>query len=105
MNFRRLVERTLRLEAPAHVALKICWVDVFQMHEFEAAYRQWLEQLNLDVCQNAACDLTETLNHLLASLTHLKNVYPEGTLHDCNESSPDDNPIILNQTALGTANE
>ncbi|HEY9619690.1 MAG TPA: hypothetical protein V6C78_04935 [Crinalium sp.] len=105
MNFRRLVERTLRLEAPAHVALKICWVDVLQMHEFEEAYRQWLEQLNLDVCQDAACDLTETLNHLLASLTHLKNVYPEGTLHDCDESGPDDNPIILNQTALGTANE
>lgn len=105
MNFRRLVERTLRLEAPAHVALKICWVDVFQMHEFEEAYRQWLEQLNLDACQNAACDLTKTLNRLLAILSHLNNVYPEGTLHDCNESGSDDNPIILNQTALGTANE
>ncbi len=105
MNFRRLVERTLRLEAPAHVALKICWVDVFQMHEFEEAYRQWLEQLNLDACQNAACDLTTSLNRLIAILSQLNNIYPEGTLHDCDESGPDDNPIVLNQTALGTANE
>ena len=105
MNFRRLVERTLRLEAPAHVALKICWVNVFQMHEFEEAYRQWLEQLNLDACQNAACNLTETLNRLLVILSQLNNVYLEGTLHDCDKSSPDENPIILNQTALGTANE
>jgi hypothetical protein len=105
MNFRRLIERTLRLEAPAHVALKICWVDVRQMHEFEVAYRNWLKQLALDACQDAACDLSESLNCLLAILSDLNNVYPEGTLHDCDESGPDDNPIILNQTALGTTNE
>jgi uncharacterized protein YegP (UPF0339 family) len=105
INFRRLVERTLRLEAPAHVALKICWVNVYKMHEFEEAYHNWLEQLALETCQDAACDPTGTLNRLLTILPELKNVYPEGTLHDCDESGPDDNPIVLNQTALGTANE
>jgi hypothetical protein len=105
MNFRRLVERTLRLEAPAHVALKICWVNVYQMHEFEVAYRNWLEQLALNACQDAACDLTGTLNRLLAILSRLKNIYPKGTLHDCDESGPEENPIILNQTALGTVKE
>ncbi|MBD1848314.1 hypothetical protein H6F89_34200 [Cyanobacteria bacterium FACHB-63] len=105
MNFRRLVERTLRLEAPAHVALKICWVNGYQMHEFEEAYHHWLEQLALETCQGAACGLTPSLNRLITILSELDNVYPEGTLHDCEESTPDDNPIILNQTALGTANE
>jgi uncharacterized protein YegP (UPF0339 family) len=105
MNFRRLVERTLRLEAPAHIALKICWVNIYQMHEFEVAYRHWLEQLALESCQDASCDLIGSLNHLLDILSHLNNVYPEGTLHDCDESGSDDNPIVLNQTVLGTARE
>lgn len=104
-NFRRFVERTLRLETPAHVALKICWVDACQMADFERAYRTWLEQLALNGCQDGASDLTESLNHLLEILLQLKNVYPEATLHDCEESGPEDNPIILNQTALGTAND
>lgn len=114
-NFRRLVERTLRLEAPAHVALRICWVDVSQMHQFETAYQKWLRELAHHggpwvTYPDSAIDLTkaprtEALNDLLAILTELKNVYPEGTLHDCEESDPEDNPIILNQTNLGTAND
>ena len=108
MNFRRFVERTLRQEAPAHIALKICWVDVCQLQVFETAYRTWLEQLALATCQPANADLTDltnSLNPLIQILFQLTNVYPEGTLHDCEESGPDDNPIILNQTALGTANQ
>jgi hypothetical protein len=101
LNFRQLVERTLRLEAPAHVGLKICWIDVCQMQQFEIAYRHWLEQLALDRCQGAACDLSGSLERLIDILAHLDNIYPEGTLHDCNQSDPNDNPIVLNQTALG----
>lgn len=102
MNFRQLVERTLRLEAPAHVGLKICWVDVCQMQEFETAYHDWLEQLALDACQGSADDLTGSLNRLIDILSRLNNIYPAGTLHDCIESDPNDNPIVLNRTALGT---
>lgn len=109
-HFRRLVERTLRMEAPAHIALRICWLDVYQMYEFESAYQAWLKEL----CQNGGpggtapdvvSKMTEVLKDLLAILSELKNVYPEGTLHDCEESGPEDNPIILNQTALGTAHD
>lgn len=103
MNFRRFVERTLRLEAPAHVALKICWIDVEQMRQFDLAYHAWLTQFSLDACAGAACDLPGSLNALIEVWSHLKNVYPVGTLHDCEASGPDDNPIILDQTALGTA--
>lgn len=109
-NFRRLVEQTLRLEAPAHVALRICWVDVCQLYEFEDAYEKWLKQLShygspLATCPDAANEPIGTLNRLIAILSQLKNVYPEGSLHDCEESGPEENPIILNQTALGTAND
>ncbi len=102
LNFRQLVERTLRLEAPAHVGLKICWIDVCQMAEFETAYKNWLEQIALAACNSTATDLTGSLNRLLAILTTLQNVYPEGTLHDCEEGDPNDNPIVLDRTALGT---
>ncbi|OUL37364.1 hypothetical protein BV372_02930 [Nostoc sp. T09] len=105
MDFRSFVERTLRLEAPAHVALKIAWLDVRQMREFEVAYHDWLEELAQDTCSGNACDLTGARNRLVAILPQLRSVYPQGILYDSQTSSPDDQPIILNQTALGTAND
>ncbi len=105
IDFRRFVERTLRLEAPAHIVLKIAWLDVRQMSEFEVAYRDWLEQLALDACDGSTCDLTGTLNRLLAIIPQLRSVYPKGILYDSQANVPENQPIILNQTALGTANE
>lgn len=101
MNFRRQVEHTLRLEAPAHVALKICWLDLRQMHAFEGAYRHWLEHLALAQAHQEH-DLPSALKQLLAIFTQLHSVYPQGTLHDCEDEDTSDNPIILDQTALGT---
>ncbi|QIR36399.1 hypothetical protein HCG51_06255 [Tolypothrix sp. PCC 7910] len=103
INFRRFIEQTLRLEAPAHVALKIAWLDVHQMRNFEDAYHQWLEQLALDACDDAACDLTGALNRLVKILPKLRSVYPKGILLDSQESGNQENPIVLNQTALGIA--
>lgn len=103
INFRRFVERTLRLEAPAHVALKIAWVDAYQMEQFETAYGQWLEQLTQLACENTACDLAGALNQLIQILTRLRSVYPQGVLADAEGNSSEPNPIILNQTALGKA--
>ncbi|MGK7931452.1 MAG: hypothetical protein AB4041_08455, partial [Microcystaceae cyanobacterium] len=103
-NFRRFVEQTLRSEVPAHIGLKICWINVDQMHTFETVYGEWLEQLHLEACEHHTCNRTNTLNSLIEVLSNLTNIYPEGTLHDCEERDENDNPIILNQTALGTAN-
>ncbi|MEM7658851.1 MAG: hypothetical protein AAF399_22200, partial [Bacteroidota bacterium] len=104
MAFRHFCERTLRLEAPAHVALKICWLDVCQLQEFEHTYRRWLENLALSSTSFEPCDYTDSLNELLGFLPQMTNRYPKATLHDCEESGPDDNPLILNLTSLGTAN-
>jgi hypothetical protein len=103
IDFRRFVERTLRLEAPAHIALKIAWVNVQQMHEFEVAYHDWLEQLAFDASGSSACNLTGTLNRLLTIIPQLQSIYPQGILYDPQVVSKQ--PIILNQTALGTAND
>ncbi|MDJ0620112.1 MAG: hypothetical protein QNJ63_25790 [Calothrix sp. MO_192.B10] len=104
IDFRRFVSRTLRLEAPAHVVLKIAWVNVRQMRDFEVAYRHWLEQLALDAGYGSACNLSETLNRLLTIIPQLRSIYPQGILYDPQVVSQDQ-PIILNQTALGTAND
>ena len=41
-NYRAYSEETIRLEAPAHIALDIKWVNRSQMREFEICYREWL---------------------------------------------------------------
>lgn len=105
VDFRRFVELTLRLEAPAHVALKIAWVNVHQFHQLQTAYRPWLVQLAQYTCQGVACDLTRALNQLLDILPRLRNVYPKATLHNCEQNHPGDSPILLNRTAIGDAND
>ena len=100
VDFRRFVERTLRLEAPAHIALKITWVSVSQLHQFQTDYQTWLEQLAQQNCQGTACDFTPSLNRLIDSLSRLRNVYPKATLHNCNAPASEDSLILLNRTAI-----
>jgi hypothetical protein len=101
-SFRQFVERTLRLEAPAHVALKIAWVDLRQMKNFETAYRRWLEQLAMATCEGATCLQTSALNELIAVLSDLCGIYPTATLSAPDTREFSRNPIRLNQTHLGT---
>ncbi|NJM25892.1 MAG: hypothetical protein HC859_10825 [Bacteroidia bacterium] len=98
-DYRKFMERTLRMEAPAHVFLSICWVSCKQMSAFEKCYKAWL-------VANARADtdkveLAETLARLIESIENLRNVYPTGTLHDCDEDENLDNAIILDNSALG----
>jgi uncharacterized protein len=99
IDFRRFVEKTIRLETPAYVFPKICWVDRDQMAEFEGAYRDWLETRTTEAkagqkAQNALVDV----------LGRLRNVYPEAHLTDCSMNSCE-NPFILGRTSLGTEKE
>lgn len=105
MNFRRFVERTLRLEAPAHIALRIAWVEPGQMRMFEDAYHAWLDQLAIAAQGGTPCHLSESLNQFIDILFKLRSVYPEATLYDPAVSSPEDTPVVLNQTALGTTED
>jgi uncharacterized protein len=41
-DFRSYAARVIRLEAPAHVAVNIFWLDEDQLAVFESAYRRWL---------------------------------------------------------------
>jgi hypothetical protein len=99
MKIRDYVERLLRLEAPAHVHLKICWVNNRQMRLFETRYKRWLEE-NAKLFPDPAV-LSLRLNDLLDIMGRLRNVYFQGFLHDCDDSEQE-RTIILNNSYLGT---
>lgn len=100
IHFRQLVEKTLRMEAPAHVALKICWIDRYQMADFECKYLDWI--LEKGSCKSTLETISPKLNALIEEMNSLQNVYPVATLHDCDDSPEDVAAVILNQTSLGT---
>ncbi|MGL5889248.1 MAG: hypothetical protein ACRC3B_05150, partial [Bacteroidia bacterium] len=94
--FRQYIEQTIREETPAHIYVKICWVGLQQMRDFETAYKPWLESLN----QNLYPDADKT-NKLIDELGKLYNVYPTAILHSCDDISADEPQMILDQTTLG----
>ena len=100
LDFRKFVERKLRLEAPAHVLLNICWISCEHMHLFEEKYKKWLVAINTkDVKPN---EVSVALAELIDILTRMRNVYPTGKLHDCRETGSLEGAVILNNSVLGT---
>lgn len=98
MHFRRFFEKTLRMETPAHILPRICWINEEDMSELEDKYRVWLiahqkYPKNIQAYKKA-------LKEFIEVLSRVKSVYPEGTLHDCIEGA-DENPIILGSTNIG----
>lgn len=101
MDFRRFFEKQLRLEAPAHVFLTICWISCEQMNEFELKYKSWLVENAKEVKDHGV--LSTRLNELIDILSRLRNVYPSGILHDCAEDETLENAVILDNSVLGNA--
>jgi hypothetical protein len=107
--FRKYAEKIFRQEAPAHVLLKICWVNASDLLGFQKKYKIWLEnyrQYRFDYCKNTLTPAKELkykkeLNELVVALKELNTIYPEGNLYDC-QLSESNNPIILGNTSLGT---
>lgn len=107
-TFRAYAEKIFRLEAPAHVLLKICWVDHEDMDAYKEAYNNWYNTYNdfrVSERRGTLTDpvITQHLIHhreLIEAIKRLNTTYPEGHLYDC-KSSETNNPIILGNTALG----
>ena len=87
IEFRRFAEQTIRMETPAHLGVKICWVSKKQLAEFEQVYCAWLSELAKP--EPNALQLHNKLVDLLAVFKELKNVYPSATLHDCIDGKDD----------------
>lgn len=119
-RFRQYMENLLRLEAPAHIYLKICWISHCEMQEFEACYCDWLEQhaalpdsmtgelpltstVDLEEpLQSQMTNYSETLKQLIEKMHSLTTVFPMARLHDCQDDGGGEPPITLNNVSLGS---
>jgi len=98
-NFRAFIEKTLREESPAHIAMNICWVSPLQMDQFEKAYKNWLIQINTVNADDT--ERIKALKDFIEIIQNLRSVYPSGKLHSCNENEVQKNTLVLNQTNIG----
>ena len=105
MAFRAYFEDLARAEAPAHVMVKICWINDPSMESFEQAYKAWVTALaNYAALPNDGPTLAAFIianNNLIQLLFSLHSEYPVATLHNCQESG-DTNPVVLGKTILGS---
>jgi hypothetical protein len=103
MAFRQYFEKKIREEAPAHIQLKICWVSNEKLREFESVYKSWIKELaTFKATGKNHATYQEANDRMLSILAKLNSVYPKATLHDCEESDADKNPVMLGKTILGT---
>lgn len=105
MAYRSYFEKKLVEEAPAHLQLKVCWVSNEKLREFETSYKRWIEEhARFKKDGQNPTTYQEANDRLLEILAKLNSVYPKATLHDCEESDADKNPVMLGKTILGTQN-
>ena len=117
-NFRKYVEDLIRLEAPAHVYLRICWIGHEDMRAFEECLEKWeCELACLSPELNGAMALKHgesaipkesvntvyqnALNELIDKLYQLEQIYPPSVLHNCDNASATPS-FLLGQSNLGT---
>lgn len=97
MDYRRYLNELIRTDCPAHILPRICWADPFTWQELEEAWHHWLVAR-----KGRDHEARKEANaRLITALEAVETVYPEALLHDC-EDDRDENPVILNQTKLGT---
>jgi hypothetical protein len=109
-NFRKLAERILRYEAPAHVYVRLVWVDKLQMKAFEQKYKAWLEQTSLRVpdpedqiasdTYKAALNITH--DEFVQKLFALRNKFSGSVISDISSDTGSTGELsLLGQIYLG----
>jgi len=100
-HFRRFAERMIRMEMPAHILPRICFVNEEHMAKFETAWQEWLAARHANAGSQQQTD-DEILTRLRSELENLFTIYEEGQLTDCDDDTPEKNPVILGYSALGS---
>lgn len=100
LAFRQYVERVVRLELPAHVLPKVCWVSDEGMVKLKTTWQAWREARPRDDFGGEPG--RQATAAVVGMLANLANLYPKGTLLDQDPNTPDEHPIVLGRTALGT---
>lgn len=111
--FRTFTENLLRMEAPAHIAIKICWLDPAQMFLFEKTtdifFKEMAKVKTPGTTANAGLikDFNAALTDVNNMLSILKNTYLPSALDVCEQidynANPDEIkvPLILGHASLG----
>ena len=114
MDFRAFTENLIRTESPAHVAMKICWLDPARMFLFEkttAAFFTQMQKIKAPGAKVTGAAITafnKALNDVYTMMGILKNMYLPSSLDECEsinyepETKEIKVPLILDHSALGT---
>lgn len=114
MDFRAFTENLIRTEAPAHAAIKICWLDPSLMFLFEETTEVFfnamakIKQPGAKPSNTDFTDFNTALNDVYTMMRLLKNSYLPSILNECeniNYNAETDKikvPVILNYSALGS---
>ena len=117
MDFRAFTENLIRTEAPAHVALKICWIDPSLMFLFEKtteAFFNEMAKMNAVGAKPSKADIerfNKALQDVYTMMGLLKNIYPPSKLNECGDINYNEEidqmktPVILNHSALGSSGD
>jgi hypothetical protein len=102
--FRQYFENKIREEAPAHLMLKICWLNNDLLRKFELRYKRWIETLAAYAMDKASGEagFLNAANKMIEILSQLHSEHPQATLHNCDESKEGRATVVLNKTVLGT---
>lgn len=79
IKFRKYVENLIREEIPAHVMLRICWVDPYQMMQLEETYEEYITK-KANGEQGKSFD--KVFIKLVELFSSLRNMYPYFRLHN-----------------------
>lgn len=90
-QFRSIVENAIIEEFPAHIAVKICWIDPLQMMELEESSEVFLKSLRDKSRDDAA------LKVFAKKLSQLNNIYREAY------ATGVEGNVVINKTLLGYA--
>jgi hypothetical protein len=114
MDFRAFTEKLIRMEAPAHVAIKVCWLDPARMFLFEKTTEALFTQMK-KIKEPAAqptnqdiSDFNTALEDVYTMMGILKNMYLPSKLDECDDINYNEDtkemqvPLILNYSALGS---
>jgi hypothetical protein len=105
MAYRQYFEEKIREEAPAHIMLKVCWLNNDLMRRFEIAYKKWIETLAAFASEKSIPNTDNfriANSEMISILASLHSEYPQANLHDCAESKEGSNTVMLGKTVLGT---
>ncbi|MGP1421267.1 MAG: hypothetical protein ACTTKI_06755 [Tannerella sp.] len=106
MNFREFVEKIVRMEIPAHIAVKICWISPKQMHLLEKTYEKLLNLLPIDpfLEESEQKEREQEFESILIEWNNifnsLRNIFPQ-TMHlSSSEQNYNEESIVLDSSTI-----